>query len=161
MGVKCEKQKVYSGVFRATFFAFRISRQDRHQRENSKDFMAYFFATLIKHDICMKCERVQRVFRISRCVSQKTLAKCKKCTADIRIHSDGFNGSEHSMTTCMTNYWQVELETWLEGKWRDILQVCSVANPGGKNFSTCRRVSELTAILCTYSDSNSSQAKKE
>ncbi len=26
MDAKCEKQKVYSGVFRATFFAFRISQ---------------------------------------------------------------------------------------------------------------------------------------
>ncbi len=28
----------------------------------------------------------------------------------------------------------MELETWVEGKGRDTLQVCSVANPGGKKF---------------------------
>ncbi len=36
--------------------------------------------------------------------------------------------------TYMANYWPVELETWVEGKWRDMWQVCSVANPGGKKF---------------------------
>ncbi len=57
MGAKCEKWKVYSGVFRATFFAFRISHQGWHSRENSKNFVVYFFALLIKHEIRMKCER--------------------------------------------------------------------------------------------------------
>ncbi len=43
MGAKCEKQKVYSEVFcvtffafRAPFFTFRISRQGRQLRKNSK-----------------------------------------------------------------------------------------------------------------------------
>ncbi len=59
MGEKCEKQKVYSGVFHATFFVFRgISPQGWHSSENSKDyFVVYFFAALIKHKICIKCEK--------------------------------------------------------------------------------------------------------
>ncbi len=39
-----------------------------------------------------------------------------------------------SIFTCMANYWPVVLETWVEVKRRDILQVYSVANLGGKKF---------------------------
>ncbi len=53
--VKCEKQKVYSVVFRITFFAFCSSlRQGRYSSEKSKDFVVYFFVALIKHEIRMK-----------------------------------------------------------------------------------------------------------
>ncbi len=59
-----EKWKVYSGVFRVTFFAFhapffafRILHQGRHSREKSKDFVVYFLAALIKHKIRMKYEK--------------------------------------------------------------------------------------------------------
>ncbi len=55
---------MYSGVFCATFFAFRapffafcISRHGRHLRENSKYFVVYFFVALIKREIHMKCEK--------------------------------------------------------------------------------------------------------
>ncbi len=61
MGAKCEKQKVYSGVFRVPFltfcdpffaFAFQsISRQSRLSFEKSKDFVVYFFVTLTKHEM--------------------------------------------------------------------------------------------------------------
>ncbi len=34
----------------------------------------------------------------------------------------------------MANHWPEEPETWVEGKWRDVLQVCSVANPSDKKF---------------------------
>ncbi len=65
---KCEKQKVYSGVFCVTFFVFHVpflafcisqhfACQGRHLRKKSKDFVVYFFATLIKHKICMKYEK--------------------------------------------------------------------------------------------------------
>ncbi len=40
--------------------------------------------------------------------------------------------------TCMVNYWLEELEVWVESNCRDILQVCSVANPSAKNFSLRR-----------------------
>ncbi len=66
MIVKCEKEKLYSGVFRVTFFTFHtpffifrsISCQGRHVRQKSKDFVVYFFAALIKHEIRMKFESV-------------------------------------------------------------------------------------------------------
>ncbi len=64
MGAKCKKQKVYSGVFCATFFAlrtpffaFRILRRSWHSCEKSKDSVAYFFAASLKHEICVKCEK--------------------------------------------------------------------------------------------------------
>ncbi len=41
-----------------SLFAFHsILRQSRRSRENSKDLVVYFFAALIKHEICMKCEK--------------------------------------------------------------------------------------------------------
>ncbi len=41
-----------------SLFAFCSNlRQCWHSHENSKDFMIYFFATLIKHEICMKCKK--------------------------------------------------------------------------------------------------------
>ncbi len=45
-----------------------------------------------------------------------------------------FSCFPNSIFTCIVNYWPVNLETWVEGKWRNILQVCSVANAGGKKF---------------------------
>ncbi len=56
MSAKCEKLKVYSGVFRATFYSFRISHQGKYSHEKSKDFVVYFFTALIKHKIRMKYE---------------------------------------------------------------------------------------------------------
>ncbi len=44
-------------AFCAPFFAFRISHQGWHTRKNSEDFVVYFFAALIKHEIRMKCEK--------------------------------------------------------------------------------------------------------
>ncbi len=69
---KCEKQKVFSGIFcvmfsgifcvtffvySAPFFTFRISLQGWHSCEKLKDFVVYFFTVLIKHEICMKYEK--------------------------------------------------------------------------------------------------------
>ncbi len=45
----------------------------------------------------------------------------------------------NSIFTCMVKYWPWELETWVEGKWRDILRVCAVSPIRvAKNFSICR-----------------------
>ncbi len=60
MGTKNEKCIAGAGssfVFRAPFFVFRILCRGRHSREISKDFVVYFFAALIKHEIHMKCEK--------------------------------------------------------------------------------------------------------
>ncbi len=58
------KNKKYSRVFCAffcvpsPFFTFRcISRECRHSCKNWKDFVVYFFAALIKHEIRVKCEK--------------------------------------------------------------------------------------------------------
>ncbi len=41
-----------------SFFAFcSILHQGQHSHENSKDFVVYFFAALIKTEICLKCEK--------------------------------------------------------------------------------------------------------
>ncbi len=52
-------EKCLAGYFVSLFsrFAFRISRQGRHSCKKSKDFVVYFFAALIKHEICMKREK--------------------------------------------------------------------------------------------------------
>ncbi len=91
IGAKCEKWKVYSGVFCTTFFAFRISHQGRHACENSKDFVVYFFAALIKHKIHLECEKcIVSVSHFVACFA-KTFAKYlrnakyKKCIADLRL----------------------------------------------------------------------------
>ncbi len=63
---------------------FRISHQEQHSRGNSKDFVVYFFAALIKHKIRMKCECV-----VSDSCFVKTFAKYpqnakyEKCTASL------------------------------------------------------------------------------
>ncbi len=47
-------------AFCAPVFAFHIlqrSRQGRHLCEKSKDFVVYFFAALVKHEIHMKYEK--------------------------------------------------------------------------------------------------------
>ncbi len=68
---KCKKRKVYSEVFCVTFFTFCvtfftfcvpfftfcISCESRHSSKNSKDFVVYFFAVLIKHEIRVICEK--------------------------------------------------------------------------------------------------------
>ncbi len=51
MGAKCEKRtKCIAGYFASLFLLFAF-------RENSKDFVVYFFAALMKHGICLKCEK--------------------------------------------------------------------------------------------------------
>ncbi len=52
-----KNKKCISAVFRVSFFPFRISRQGRHSCEKSEDFVVYFFAALIKHEIRMKYEK--------------------------------------------------------------------------------------------------------
>ncbi len=60
----CEmrKMKHIVGYFVSLFFCvshpfFHISHPGRHSREKSKDFVVYFFAALIKHEIRMKYEK--------------------------------------------------------------------------------------------------------
>ncbi len=91
---KCKKRKVYSEVFRVTFFVFRdpfslftfhsILHQGRHSREKSKDFVVYFFAASIKHKIHTKYEKCMlSVSYFVVCVSWKHLRNMKygKCIA--------------------------------------------------------------------------------
>ncbi len=69
---KCEKQKVYSEVFhviffmsRVPFFTFRILCQGRYLCKKLKDFVIYFFAALLKHEIrkvCSECFVFHGVF---------------------------------------------------------------------------------------------------
>ncbi len=51
------KFRVTFFAFCAPFFAFCISHHGRHSHEKSKDFVVYFFAALIKHEICMKYKK--------------------------------------------------------------------------------------------------------
>ncbi len=88
MSVKCEKWKVYSVVFCDLFFAFRsILHQGRHSRENSKDFVVYFFGALIKHEIHMKCEkcivRVSYFVVFRENIRKKIPAKYEMCIAGL------------------------------------------------------------------------------
>ncbi len=58
MGAECKKPKLYSEVFHTLFFSFHtISRQGPHSHKKSKDFVFYFFAALIKHEIRINCEK--------------------------------------------------------------------------------------------------------
>ncbi len=90
IGAKCEKRKVYSGVFHATFFEFRsISHQGRHLRENSKDFVVYYFVALMKHEICLKWEKcITSVLHFVVCFAKTSRiyprnAKYEKCIAGL------------------------------------------------------------------------------
>ncbi len=66
----------------------RISHQGRHLRKRSKDFVVYFFALLIKHEIRMKCVKcIVSVWCFVVCFA-KTLAKCEKCIASLRKKMD-------------------------------------------------------------------------
>ncbi len=58
------------------FFAFRsTSCQGWHSSENSKNFMVNFFMALIKHEICLKCEKcIASVSHFMVCFA-KTFAK--------------------------------------------------------------------------------------
>ncbi len=56
-----------------------ISRQGRHSWEKSKDFVVYFFAALIKYEICMKCEKYTVSVSYFVVFFAKTLAKYEKC----------------------------------------------------------------------------------
>ncbi len=73
---KCKQEKMYSGVFRDTFFAFRsISHQGSHSCEKSKNVVVYFFAAVIKNEMCMKYEKcIVSVSYFAVCLV-KTLAK--------------------------------------------------------------------------------------
>ncbi len=91
-GVKCKKLKVYSRVFHVTFFTFRtpfftfrILRYGQHSRKKSKDFVVYFFAALIKHEIHMKCEKCTVSTSYFMVCFAKTLAKCGKCIAGLTV----------------------------------------------------------------------------
>ncbi len=53
---KCISEYFAPSFLRFTPF-FRILRQGQHLRENSWDFVVYFFAALIKQDIRLKCEK--------------------------------------------------------------------------------------------------------
>ncbi len=74
-------------AFRVPYFAFCILRQGWHSRKNSKDFVIYFFAALIKHEIRMKYEKCIVsvlcfvVFREKHAQN----AKCEKCIAGLTI----------------------------------------------------------------------------
>ncbi len=91
MIAKCEKLKLYSGVFRvnffafcACFFAFHILGQGWHLCEKSKDFVVYFFycfAALIKYEIRMKYEKC--IMSVLRKHSQNT--KYEKFIADLKV----------------------------------------------------------------------------
>ncbi len=113
MDEKCEKQKVYSGVFCATFFfAFRASvftflilRQGRHLRKNSKDFVVYFFVALIKHKIRMKCEKcIVSVSYFVVCFAKNT-RKMRK------VYSRPYGSSFHEVCRNWAEWW-----SW-EGGW--------------------------------------------
>ncbi len=70
-------------VFCAPFFAFRILCQCRHSSEKSKDFVVYFFAVLIKHEIRIKYEKcIESVSYFVMCF-RKTFAKYEKCIASL------------------------------------------------------------------------------
>ncbi len=67
------------------FFAFHISCQGWHLREKLKDFTVNFFAALIKHEICKKCDKcIVSVSYFVVCFA-KTFAKYEKCIAGLRI----------------------------------------------------------------------------
>ncbi len=96
MIAKCEKRKVYNGVFCVIFFSFSlfafhsISHQCRHSHEKSKDFVVNFFAALIKHDICMKYEKCIASVLYFVVIFVKTFvrylrnAKYEKCITSLR-----------------------------------------------------------------------------
>ncbi len=85
-----------------------ISRQGRHSREKSKDFVGYFFAALIEHKICMKCEKCVVIFSILWCVSRKTLTKCEKCIASIiRFMWNLRTSSLQSLKNCVKFSWKL------------------------------------------------------
>ncbi len=79
-------QNVKNEKCTARYFAFHtpfsllafcsISQQVRHLREKLEDFVVYFFAALIKHEIPLKCEKciVCGVFREN---IRKVHAKCE------------------------------------------------------------------------------------
>ncbi len=59
-----------------SLFAFHsILHQGRYSCKNWKDFVVYFFAALIKHEICVKCEKC--------IVSVPQNAKYGKCIANL------------------------------------------------------------------------------
>ncbi len=94
MGAKFEKRKLYSRVSYATFSVFRvpfslfafysISRQGWHLGENLNDFIVYFFAALIKHEIHLKCKKcIVSVSHFVVCFA-KTFAKYAQNMKSVR-----------------------------------------------------------------------------
>ncbi len=90
-----KNEKCIAGYFASLFshfvplfslFIFRsILRQGRHLREKSKDFVVYFSATLIKHEIRMKYEKcIVSVSYFVACFA-KTFAKYEKCITSLMI----------------------------------------------------------------------------
>ncbi len=81
-------------AFCASFFAFCVSQhfaRGEHLREKSKDFLVYFFAALIKHEMRMKYKKcIVDVSYFVVCFA-KTFAKYpwnvkyKKCIAGLRL----------------------------------------------------------------------------
>ncbi len=71
------KNKKYIAGYFATFCVlhpfFRISCQGRHSCANSKDFVVYFFAALIKHEIRLKYEKcIESVSYFVVCFAKNT-----------------------------------------------------------------------------------------
>ncbi len=85
--------------FAALFLLFEfhsISRQGWHSGENSKDFVVYFFAALIKHEIRMKCGKC--IMSVSYFIvfrkKHSWNAKCEKCIAAITSGREVCNSPE-------------------------------------------------------------------
>ncbi len=115
----CEKQDILRHFFRISWsfflhftllfslFAFcNILYQDQHSCEKSKDFVVYFFAVLIKHEICMKYEKsILSVSYFTVCfvktfVKYPWNAKYEKCIHSL-IHFSFFAFCRHFMQFCI------------------------------------------------------------
>ncbi len=77
-----------------------ISHLGRHSCENLKDFLVYFFAALIKHEICLQCEKcIVSVSHFVVCFA-KTFTKYlqnvkyEKCIASLRMQGKRSHGYE-------------------------------------------------------------------
>ncbi len=77
-----------NGAFCTTFFAFcSISRQGWHLCKKSKDFVVYFFAALIKHEIRMKCEKCIMSVMYSVVCFAKNTRKMRKVYSQLSIQT--------------------------------------------------------------------------
>ncbi len=110
MIAKCEKWKVYSVLFCVTFshfgllfFSFHsILRWGWHSHKNSKDFVVYFFAALIKREIRMKCKKCMvSVLYFMMCFA-KIFAKCRRNTKYEKCIA-GLSENAFMLTTWLSN----------------------------------------------------------